>query len=69
VKNSGDTVANRTRDLPAFSVVPQSNGPPVPPPTLYRTIIFPVVLYGSEIYPVTFREEHRLRLFENRVLR
>ena len=34
---------------------------------LYRTIILPVVLYGCET--LTLREEHRLRVFENRVLR
>jgi hypothetical protein len=30
---------------------------------------FFVVLYGSEIWSPTLREEHRLRVFENRVLR
>jgi hypothetical protein len=33
------------------------------------TIILPVVLYGYETLPLTLREEHRLRVFENRVLR
>jgi hypothetical protein len=28
-----------------------------------------VVLYGSETWPLTLREEHRLRVFENRALR
>jgi hypothetical protein len=32
-------------------------------------IILPVVLYGSETWSLTLREEHRLRVFENRVLR
>ena len=36
---------------------------------IYRTIILPVVLYGCESWPLTLREEHRLRVFENRVLR
>ena len=36
---------------------------------IYRTIILPVVLYGYEIWSLTLREEHRLRVFENRVLR
>ena len=36
---------------------------------IYRTIILPVVLYGCETWLVTLREEHRLRVFENRVLR
>jgi hypothetical protein len=33
------------------------------------SLILPVVLYGCEAWPLTLREEHRLRLFENRVLR
>jgi hypothetical protein len=36
---------------------------------IYRTIILPVVLYGCGTWSVTLREEHRLRVFENRVLR
>jgi hypothetical protein len=36
---------------------------------MYRTIILPVVLYGCETLSFTLREEHRLRVFENRVLR
>jgi hypothetical protein len=34
-----------------------------------RTIILPVVLYGCETWSLTLREEHRLRVFENRMLR
>jgi hypothetical protein len=33
------------------------------------TIILPVVLYECETWSVTLSEEHRLRVFENRVLR
>ena len=36
---------------------------------IYRTIILPVVLYGCETSSLTLREERRLRLVENRVLR
>ena len=36
---------------------------------IYRTIILPVVLYGCETWSLTMREERRLRVFENRVLR
>jgi len=36
---------------------------------IYRIIILPVVLYGCETLLLTLREEHRLRVFENRVLR
>jgi hypothetical protein len=32
-------------------------------------VILPVVLYGCETWSLTLREEHRLRVFENRVLR
>jgi len=34
-----------------------------------RTIILPVVLYGCETWSLILREERRLRVFENRVLR
>jgi hypothetical protein len=34
-----------------------------------RTAILPVVLYGCDTWSLTLREEHRLRVFENRVLR
>jgi hypothetical protein len=33
---------------------------------IYKTIILPVVLYGCETWYLTLREEHRLRVFENR---
>jgi hypothetical protein len=36
---------------------------------IYRTIILPVVLFGCETWSLTLREEHKLRVFENRVLR
>jgi hypothetical protein len=36
---------------------------------IYKTIILPVVLYGCETLSRTLREDHRLRVFENRVLR
>jgi hypothetical protein len=38
---------------------------------IYKTIILPVIffLYGCETWSVTLREEHRLRVFENRILR
>ena len=35
----------------------------------YRTIILPVVLYGCETCSLTLREERKLRVFENMVLR
>ena len=36
---------------------------------IYRTIILPVVLYGSETWSLALREERKLRVFENMVLR
>jgi hypothetical protein len=36
---------------------------------IYKTIILPFVLFGCENWSLTLREEHRLRVFENRVLR
>jgi hypothetical protein len=36
---------------------------------IYRTIILPVILYGCEAWSLTLREERRLKVFENRVLR
>ena len=36
---------------------------------IYRTVILPVVLYGCETGSFILREERRLRVFENRVLR
>ena len=35
----------------------------------YKTIILLVVLYGCETWSLTLREEHRLRVFENKVLK
>jgi hypothetical protein len=36
---------------------------------IYKTIILSIVLYGCETWSLTLREEHRLRVFENRVMR
>jgi hypothetical protein len=36
---------------------------------IYKTIILLVVLYGCETWSLTVREEYKLRVFENRVLR
>jgi hypothetical protein len=36
---------------------------------IYRTIILPGVLYGCETLSLILRAEHRLRIFEKRVLR
>jgi hypothetical protein len=36
---------------------------------VYKTIILPLILYGCETWSITLREEHRLRMFENGILR
>jgi len=36
---------------------------------IYKTTILPFVLYGCETWSLTLREEHRLRVLDNRVLR
>jgi hypothetical protein len=36
---------------------------------IYKIIILPVVSYGCETWSLTLREQHRLSVFENRVLR
>jgi hypothetical protein len=36
---------------------------------IYKTIILPVVLYECETWSLALRGEHRLRVFENKVLR
>jgi hypothetical protein len=36
---------------------------------IYRTVILPAILYGCETWSLTLREERRLRVFENRMLR
>jgi hypothetical protein len=36
---------------------------------IYRTIILPVVLYGCETWSLILKEERRLSVFENWVLR
>jgi hypothetical protein len=36
---------------------------------IHKTVILPVVLYGCETWSLTLGEKHRLRVFENRVLR
>jgi hypothetical protein len=36
---------------------------------IYKTLILPVVLYGRETWSLTLREEHKLRVFENRTMK
>jgi hypothetical protein len=34
---------------------------------LYETVILPVLVYGCEKLSLALKEEHRLRVFENRI--
>jgi hypothetical protein len=36
---------------------------------IYKSIVLPAILYGCETWSLTLRKKHRLRVFENRVLR
>jgi hypothetical protein len=56
--NSGNTCYNSVRSLSRNVKV-----------KIYKTITLPVVLYGCETWSLALREEHGLRVFENRVLR
>jgi len=48
VKNSNDTIGNRTRDLPSCIAAPQSTAPPpAPVETAQRTIAYALVKYYS----------------------
>jgi hypothetical protein len=62
--NSGNTCYHSFQSL--LSSCPLSGNIKI---KIYKTMILPVVLCGCETWPVAFREEHRLGLFENRVLR
>jgi len=36
---------------------------------IYITVILPVILYGCESWSTTLADEHKLRVFENKILR
>jgi hypothetical protein len=36
---------------------------------IYKTIILPVIMYWCETWCLTLREEHRLKVFQDKVLR
>jgi hypothetical protein len=57
--NSGNTYCHSVQSLLSRNVKVK----------ICKTIILPVVLYGCETWFLTLREEHRLRVFENRVQR
>jgi hypothetical protein len=62
--NSGNACYHSVQSFLSFSLLSRNVKIKI-----YKTIILPVVLYGCETWSLTFREEHRLRVFENRVVR
>jgi hypothetical protein len=59
---SGNACYHSVQDLLSFSLLSKNIKIKI-----YRTIILPVVLYGCETWFLASREEHGLRVFENRV--
>jgi hypothetical protein len=54
MKNSIDTIGNRTRDIPACSAVPQPNAPPPTPKgiiKMYNFLLLPYSQYVHENFP------------------
>jgi hypothetical protein len=62
--NSGNACYHSLQNLLSSSLLPQNIQI-----TIYKTIILPVVLYWCEIWSITLKEKHRLRVFENKALR
>ena len=60
----GNACYYSVQNLLSFSLLPQNLKIKI-----HRTIILPVVVYGCETWSLTWWEERRLRVFENRVLR
>jgi hypothetical protein len=61
--NSGNACSHSVQNLLASRLIKKLKI------KMYKTLILPVVLYGCETRCLTLREEHRLRVFENIVLR
>jgi hypothetical protein len=61
--NSGNACYHLVQSLLSFCLLSRNAKVKI-----YKTIILPV-LYGCETWALMLREEHRLRVFENRVLR
>jgi hypothetical protein len=62
--NSGNACYHSVQSLLSCPLLPRNLKVKI-----YKTVILPIVLYGCETCSLTLREEHRLRVFENRVLR
>jgi hypothetical protein len=62
--NSGNASYYSVQNLLSFRLISRNLNIKI-----YKTVILPVVLCGCETWSLTVREEHRLRVFENGVLR
>jgi hypothetical protein len=62
--NSGNYCSHSVQNLFSSRLISKN-----PKLKIYKTVILPVVLYGCETWSLTLREEYRLTVFENRVLR
>jgi hypothetical protein len=62
--NSGNSSYHSVQNLLSSCLI--SKNPKI---KIYKTVILPIVLCGCETWCLTLGEEHRLRVFENRVLR
>jgi hypothetical protein len=62
--NSGNACYHSVQNLPSSRLLSKNLKI-----RTHKTIILPVVLYGCETWSLALREEYRLRVFENRVLR
>jgi hypothetical protein len=61
---SGNACYHSVQSLPSFHLLSKNIKM-----RIYKTIILPAILYGCEARSLTLREEHRLKVFENKVLR
>jgi hypothetical protein len=62
--NSGNIYYNKVRKLPSYHLLSKTLYM-----RIYRTIIWPFVLYGCETWFLTMKKEHKLQVSETRVLR
>jgi hypothetical protein len=62
--NSGNVCYHSVQSLLSSRLLPRNLKVKI-----YKTIILPLILYGCETWCPTLREDYRLRVFENRVLR
>jgi hypothetical protein len=63
ILNSGNACYHSAQNLLSSRLLPKNIKIKI-----HKTIILIVVLYGCETWSLTLEEEHRLRVFENRVL-